>query len=126
MSNVQMEVNISGIDADAGLKLCDGDFKIYLKSLTLYVANMPANLAKMKNVSKETLSEYTVAAHGAKSISQYVGAEEARKTALQLEMLAKSGDLDGILAHNEAFIKYAENLLNDVRKWLEKNNISNS
>jgi HPt (histidine-containing phosphotransfer) domain-containing protein len=76
----------------------------------------------MRHVSQEKLHDYAISAHAAKGISEYVGAEEVKKTAKQLEAMAKDGDLAGILAQNEAFIKYAGNIVNDIKNWLEKNN----
>ena len=126
MSDHQLTINIPGVNAESGLELCDGDSTIYLNSLRLYVANMPATLEKMRNVSAETLRDYAVFVHGAKGISEYIGAEEARKTAKQLAAMAKAGDLAGVLAQNEAFIKYAGNLIEDIRNWLKKNNALNA
>jgi HPt (histidine-containing phosphotransfer) domain-containing protein len=119
-----MVIEIPEIDAASGLELCDGDMGIYLNSLRLYVSSIPASLEKMSGVSNETLKDYSIAVHGVKSMSEYIGAEEARKTAKQLEALAKGGDLAGVLAQNETFIKYAQNIVASVRSWLEKNDPS--
>jgi HPt (histidine-containing phosphotransfer) domain-containing protein len=115
-----MTIEIPGLNTQKGLELCDGDLNMYLRFLRLYVSNMPKALEKMRNVSEETLQDYAVSAHGAKGISDYVGAEEARKTALKLEMMAKDRNLAGVLAENTAFIKNAENLVDHIRSWLEK------
>jgi len=116
-----MEINIPGLDTKSGIELCDGSIETYIYSLRLYVSNVPASLEKMRNVSEETLRDYAISAHGVKSVSQYIGAQEAIKTAKELEALAKSGDLAGVLARNDAFIKYANNLLDSIKSWLEKN-----
>jgi len=116
-----MDIKISGVNAESGLELCDGSEEIYLRSLRLYVSNMPSYLEKIKNVTKETLHDYAINVHGVKSISEYIGAEETKKTARQLELMAKSGDLTGVLAANEAFIENAQDLVDKIRAWLEKN-----
>jgi len=116
-----MTIEIPGIDVKSGLDLCDGDMKIYINSLRIYASSTPADLEKMKNVSRETLEEYSVTAHSVKSMSVYIGAEESRKTAKQLEAMADAGDLDGILAINEKFIKYEQGLVESVQKWLDEN-----
>ena len=116
-----MAMEIPGLDTDSGLELCDNDMNVYLNSLRLYVSNIPASLQKMRGVSQETLKAYSIAIHGVKSMSQYIGAEEARKTAKQLETFARNGDLAGIQAQNEDFIKYAQNLIEGIQSWLEKN-----
>ena len=120
-----MVIEIPGVDAYSGLKICEGNLDFYLRILRLYVSNMPAVLEKIRNVSKETLRDYTINVHSLKSNSEYIGAEEARKTAKLLEETAKGGDLAGVQAQNEAFIKYVENLIDDIRSWLEKHEASN-
>ena len=114
-----MAIKIPGIDANSGLELCDGDMGIYLNSLRLYVSSIPASLEKMRGVSEKTLKDYSITVHSVKSMSEYVGAEEIRKTAKQLEALSKDGDLNGVLAKNEAFIKFAESIVGNIRNWLE-------
>jgi len=116
-----MTIDIPGLNVDAGLELCGGSTDIFLNSMRLYVTNMPAALKKMKNLSKETLKDYAIAVHGVKGISEYIGAEEAMKTAKQLETMAKADDFAGVQAQNDAFIKYAENLVDTIQKWLAKN-----
>jgi hypothetical protein len=58
--------------------------------------------------------------HGVKSVSDFIGAEEARKMALELEMLGRAGDLSGVLAKNDTFIKYAKELIVNVQKYMAK------
>ena len=116
-----MAIEIPGVDSASGLDLCDGNMNIYINSLRLYASSIPVSLEKMKGVSRETLEDYGIIVHSVKSMSQYIGAEEARKTAKQLEALAKGGDLAGVLAQNEAFIQYAQTIVASVRNWLEKN-----
>jgi len=117
-----MAIEIPEVNSASGLDLCDGDMKIYLNSLRIFASSIPADLEKMKGVTKETLSEYSVTAHSVKSMSNYIGAEESRKTAKQLEALADAGDFDAVMAQNEAFINYAQGIVNNVRNWLESNN----
>jgi HPt (histidine-containing phosphotransfer) domain-containing protein len=119
-----MTIEIPGLNVKMGLELCDDDMDMYVHSLRLYISNMPSALANMRNVSEKTLHDYSISAHGVKSISEYVGAEEVIKTAKQLEAMSKDGNLAAVLAENDAFIKYAENLVNNIRTWLEKNNLT--
>ncbi|MCL2480344.1 MAG: Hpt domain-containing protein [Spirochaetaceae bacterium] len=121
-----MVIEIPGVDADSGLKFCEGDVNIYMRFLRLYVSSMSTALEKIRSVSEETLRDYAASIHGIKGISETIGAEEARKTAKQLEIMAKSNDLAGVLAQNKTFITYAENLVANIRSWLEKNNTSST
>jgi len=119
-----MAIEIPGIDVKSGLDLCDGNTNIYINSLRIFASKIPEDLEKMKGVSRETLGDYSVTAHSVKSMSVYIGAEESRQTAKQLEAMADAGDYDGILAQNEKFIKYVQGLVDSVRNWLIENNHS--
>ena len=115
-----MAIDIPGLDTNKALELCDGDMETYISTLRLYIDNIPQALERMRNVTEETLHNYTISVHGVKSTSEVIGAEEARKTARELEAMGKAGDLAGILARNDAFIKYVEGLVAGIRSWLEK------
>ena len=115
-----MDIQIPGVDVDSGLDLCDGDLNIYLRVLRAYVSAIPAALEKMQNVTAETLHNYAINVHGVKSTSTSIGAEETRKTARQLEIMANDGDLSGVLSLNEPFIKQTVSLVEGIKSWLEK------
>jgi len=119
-----MSIEIPGLNTKSGLELCDDNMDIYLRSLRLYVSNIPATLEKMRNVTEKTLHDYAINVHGVKGSSEYIGAEEARKTAKELEAMAKGGDLAGVQARNDAFIKYVENIVSGIQNWLKKNDPS--
>ena len=119
-----MVIEIPGIETDKGLKLCDGNFEMYLRFLRLYISKMPAVLNNMRNVTEQLLKDYTINAHGVKGMSETIGAEETRKTAKQLEEMAKEGNLTGVLSQNNDFIKHTENLIAGITSWLEKHDTS--
>ena len=115
-----MRIKIPGLDVEKGLDLYDDDFDIYLTVLRSYVSNMPPVLDRLRHVSAETLADYAIAIHGVKGTSANIGAEETRKIATKLESMVKAGDLSGILAQNEAFLKHADDLLEGIRNWLKQ------
>ena len=115
-----MEISIPGVNTEKGLGLCDGDESIYVGILRLFIYDMTKALNIMRNVSEITLNAYAVGAHSAKSISEVIGAEEARNAAKLLEDMAKSGDLAGVLDRNGVFVKYAGDLIDSIKDWLEK------
>ena len=94
--------------------------KIFMPVLRSYLSVIPESLKKISNVTKETLPDYTATVHGIKSTSDSIGAEEARKMALELEMAAKAGDLATISAKNGALISYVKELLDNAQKWVAK------
>jgi len=114
-------ISIAGVDTEKGLSLYGDDLDIYLPVLQSYISNTPGVLNKLKTVSEETLPEYIINVHGLKGSSASIGAEVVRETAANLEKLARAGDLQGILARNERLIKGTENIVANIKTWLEKN-----
>jgi len=115
-----MDITIPGVNAETGLALYDGETDIYIAVLRSYVSNALKVIEKLRTVSQETLVDYGISAHGLKSISAGIGAEEVRVAALDLEMEAKAGNLPGVLAKNDDLLKEAEVLALGIRAWLEK------
>jgi CheY-like chemotaxis protein/HPt (histidine-containing phosphotransfer) domain-containing protein len=113
-------INITGVDTEKGLSLYGNDPDIYIPTLRSFVFNAPDVIEKIRIVSNETLPEYAINVHGLKGISANIGAEIIREAAFNLEKMAKAGDLQGILARNERFIKGTENILSNIKTWLEK------
>jgi hypothetical protein len=115
-----MVIEIPGVIPEKVMELYDGDMEIFLPVLRSYLSVIPATLDKLSNVSEKTLPDYVVSVHGVKSTSDSIGAEEARKMALELEMLAKAGDFAGVQAKNGALIQYVKVLLGNIQKWLAR------
>jgi len=115
-----MEVDIPQVDNERIKKIYGKKFNIYLDVLRSYLDVVPKSLEEMSHVTKETLTAYVTSVHGVKSVSDFIGAEEARKMALELEMQGRAGDLSGVLAKNDTFIQYAKELIVNVEKYLAK------
>ena len=123
-----MNIDIPGVDIDIVEDLYEDDIDLYVKVARSYVTNTPALLDKLRliegpNVSAEALADYAVTIHSLKGTSTTVGADETRAAALNLEKLAKAGNLAGVLAENPAFLKHMEKLLGDLQVWLKQFNI---
>jgi HPt (histidine-containing phosphotransfer) domain-containing protein len=116
-----MKIEIPGLNVESGLNVCGGDLNIYLYSLRLYISNMPALMEKMRVISEDTLRSYSICVHSIKGMSEYIGAEEVKATAKQLELMAKESNLAEIQEKNEAFILNLDKLTNDIQSWLKEN-----
>ncbi|MCL2026202.1 MAG: Hpt domain-containing protein [Leptospirales bacterium] len=113
-------INISGVDTETGLALYDDDEDIYISLLRSFLSNVSTVIDKLRDVSEESLHDYTINVHGLKGISANIGAEKLSKAAYDLETKGKSGNLSGVLAGNNALLKDAETLASNVRAWLEE------
>jgi signal transduction histidine kinase/DNA-binding response OmpR family regulator len=118
MKEKKIVIEIPGIDQNKIKELYDGDMEIYLPVLRSYLSAIPLALNKMRSVSEQALPDYIVCVHGVKGTSDSIGADIARKMAAELEILAKNGDISGLLAKNEALIAYVSDLLGNIQNWL--------
>jgi HPt (histidine-containing phosphotransfer) domain-containing protein len=116
-----MAIGISGVDEQIFADLFEGDTALFVSIASSFVGKTPGVLNSLRKVSQATLADYTNNIHALKGACANICAEEARKTALKLEMAAKAGDLPGVLAGNEAFLKYMEELLARLQNWLKNN-----
>ena len=121
MSEKNLMIIIPGVNSESGLTLCRGDLQIYLHSLRLFVTNMPAVVARMRDITENNLKIYRTCAHSLKGMCDYIGAEEIRITAKQLEDMAAAGDLNGILERNENLILQTEKVIGNIQIWLDNN-----
>ena len=113
-------IEIPGIDVITGLAYYCEDEDIFISILRSFVPNALSVIESMRNVSRETLPDYAIRAHGFKGISASIAAMKISNSANDLEKMAKQGDLAGVLDRNKAFIKDAEKLVSDVETWLHE------
>jgi len=121
------EIVIPGVNTECGLRLCSGKKKLYVQSLRLFAASIPAVLAgihaffQIPDITEKDLKNFSTGVHSIKSMCDYIGAEDARKTARQLEDMADSGDLKGVLDQSDDFLKQIEKIAGSVQIWLDNN-----
>jgi HPt (histidine-containing phosphotransfer) domain-containing protein len=110
--------NIPGININAGLELYGDEMDIYISVLKSFTANTPDAIEKLRNVTQETIKDYTIVIHGLKSVCATIAAEEISEKAKKLEAMAKAGDIKGVLAGNSSLIKETEMLIVNINNWL--------
>jgi len=113
-----MPINIPGVDEEMYKDLFEDNSDLYITVLRSFVGKTPGVLNTLRTVSQETLADYANTIHGLKGACANVCAEEARKTAANLEKTAKAGNLSGVLAENGAFLKQMEVLIGNLQMWL--------
>jgi HPt (histidine-containing phosphotransfer) domain-containing protein len=117
---MHLEIAIPRVNTEKGLSNCGGDLQMYQALLRTYVAETPAVLLKMRDVTEESLQHYAIAAHGIKGTSANIGAEAIHEAAADLERLARNGDLLGVLAKHDALLQETEVLVPAIESWLDK------
>jgi len=113
-----LNMDVAGLNIPDGLKRYNDDKATYLKVLHLYATNVSSMLNSMETVSEDKLANYEITVHGIKGASLDIFAEQLGKSAKDLEMAAKSGDLSYIMANNAQFIESARKLISELESAL--------
>lgn len=99
---------IPGLDISTGLSYCMDDMNFYHEMIGEYLKN-DKHAALEEFLAKEDWENYRITVHALKSTSLTIGAVELSAQAKELEMAAKTKDLDYIRAHHgELMEKYKE------------------
>ena len=109
---------IPGIDFAGGVKRMGGREAAYVRILSSFAAGMPALLEKVRAFEPSRLSDYRITVHGIKGSSYGICADNIGKQAEALEMAAKSGDIEAIIAKNDGFILNMEELIREISKYI--------
>jgi signal transduction histidine kinase/CheY-like chemotaxis protein len=112
------ESPIPGIDFAAGVKRLGNREAAYIRIITSYSAGLPALLNKIRVFTVDKLDEYIITVHGIKGSSYSICANDVGKQAEALEMAAKNGDIEMILAKNDGFILQMERLAADIGRYV--------
>ena len=112
-------IDLPGLDFEQGLEVFEGEMDDYVSALQSYVKNVPDTIKKLRTVTEEKLPEYAINVHGLKSTSAWICAENIRKSAAELEALAKAGDFSAVSAQNEQFLNDADAFINKLKAILD-------
>jgi HPt (histidine-containing phosphotransfer) domain-containing protein len=114
-------IEIPGVDAVMGLDLFEGDREMFIDFLRSYAEGIPKVLSNLRHVAAPSLPEYAIHIHTVKGASAGIGADGLAARAKRLQLMAKAGDLQGVLSDNPAFLREADALVADINAWLSAN-----
>ena len=112
------KIAIPGINEKLGLSLYGGDVEMFVEILRSFVECIPDELEKLRNLSEDTLREYSIDVHTVKGAAASIGAKELSEWAAKLESQGKSGDISGVQAENDSLLISAYTLVEDITAWL--------
>jgi signal transduction histidine kinase/CheY-like chemotaxis protein len=117
-------IAIPGIDPEKGLKHFGEDWSIYWDVVKSFVKNTPSLMDKIRalpaDFPAEELNDYAIIAHGIKSSSRSIGAEDLGLQAETLEHAAKAGDLDFVRKNHAVFIQTVDRLLEGINTEIRR------
>jgi signal transduction histidine kinase/CheY-like chemotaxis protein len=111
---------IEGLDLAGGLARYGDQETVYVPLLRSLVRHLPLTLDDLRGPTAETLSNYAIRVHGLKGAAAGVLAQKVADMALEMEMAAKNGDLEGVLAGNDDLIAACETLARELAIMLRE------
>ena len=109
---------IPGIDYEEGIKRMGNKEASFIRILSSFAAGMPTLLDKIRHFDTCIIDDYRITIHGIKGSSYGICANEIARQAEALEMAAKNGDVETILAKNDGFILHMEKLIGEIAKYV--------
>jgi signal transduction histidine kinase/DNA-binding NarL/FixJ family response regulator/HPt (histidine-containing phosphotransfer) domain-containing protein len=123
------ETAIPGIDPEKGLEHFGEDWGIYWDVVKSFAKNTPPLMDKIRafpaEFSAAELNDYAIVAHGIKSSSRSIGAEDLGLQAETLEHAAKAGNLDLVRKNHDFFIQTADQLLEGINAEIRRTDEEN-
>ena len=96
--------DIEGLDLKAGVARFGGNPKLYAKIIKTFIDNIVPHLDKLSGLTEEGLEDYAIEVHGVKGSLYGISANKEGDAAKDLEIAAKGGAYDEVLAGNAPFI----------------------
>ena len=117
--NVLKDVFLEGVDFTQAMELYNNE-TAYLNMLRSYLLHTSIMLEKIRSPLQKDLHEYAVTVHGLKGSSYGICANAIGDEAGKLEITAREGDFDQVIARNGSFITMVESLLTELGELLQK------
>ncbi|MDR1650315.1 MAG: response regulator [Synergistaceae bacterium] len=96
-------LRIEGIDTKKGLERMRGSMKDYIEALDIFCRDVESALTDLKDVSEESVGDFTIRVHALKGASANIGALALSDEAAFFEDAGKRRDLRAILDGIEVF-----------------------
>ncbi len=110
--------DISELNCDLGIDYC-GDEDDYMFALETYVDSIPEKAERIeKCLIQENYKDYAIVMHSLKSMSRSIGALAVSDMAKDLELSAKSGDVEKLKDRTESFTQAYRNLGQKIKACL--------
>ncbi|MCL1992502.1 MAG: ATP-binding protein [Spirochaetes bacterium] len=110
--------DVPGLDAQTGLKMVGGNAIFYKKALVIFAKDVSERVQAFKAaVGPEALHNLALQIHALKSACGYIGAADAASRAAELELAAKSENLELVQKKLPGFAEQLENLAQGILAW---------
>lgn len=117
----ELNIEIKGIDVDAGLAKTDGNAKDYIEILEIFTEYGPDKASEIEAFADAgDYENYVIAVHSLKSVAANIGAHQLFTMAKIHEFAGKSGNTDFIDANREKLVKLYREIIDNIERSLEE------
>ena len=119
--NDELDLEIKGVDIDAGLAKCDGSASDYVDILGFFTEYGPEKASEIEAFAKDKDHEnYVIAVHALKSVAANIGAHQLYTMAKIHEFAGKSGNTAFIDANYPKLVTLYRDIINNISSSLEE------
>ena len=115
----ELDIEIKGIDIDAGLSKCDRIAKDYLEILDIFAEYGPDKATEIENFAADgDYDNYVIAVHALKSVAANIGAHQLFTMAKVHEFAGKSGNTGFIDSNCDKLVTLYRDIIENIREAL--------
>ena len=118
----ELDIEIEGIDVDAGLTKCDRNARDYLDILGIFTEYGPDKATEIESFATSgDYENYVIAVHSLKSVAANIGAHQLFTMAKIHEFAGKSGNTGFIDSNYQKLVMLYREITANIAKALEEN-----
>ena len=119
--NEELDVEIEGIDIDAGLAKCDGNVKDYLDILGIFTEYGPQKADEIESFAEDhDYENYVIAVHSLKSVAANIGAHQLFTMAKIHEFAGKEKNMAFIDANYRKLVTLYRGIIDNINAALSE------
>ncbi len=117
----EFDVEIKGVDVDAGLAKVDNNSRDYIDILDIFVEYGPDKAADIENFAKaKDYENYVIAVHSLKSVAANIGAHQLFTMAKVHEFAGKGGNIGFIESNYEKLVMLYRTIIGNIESALKE------
>ena len=117
----EFDVEIKGVDVDAGLAKVEGSVRDYIDILEIFAQYGPDKVMEIENYAKDKdYDNYTIVVHSLKSVAANIGAHQLFTMAKVHEFAGKSKNFGFIDTNHDKLVALYREIIESIRKTLEE------
>ena len=103
-----------------GLNLVDGDMKMYLDIVDLFLKDRKRQDTMQQFIADQNMEDYAISVHGLKGNARALGADKFADIAYEHEMKSKAGEIEYVRTHWDELIAAWDNTLKGLQEFYGK------